>query len=71
MLLQKSLKITFSRLAETGIKFTKKSIKTARIAVYSEHFVRFGWVHETLPHACETAQMFASLKAVPETCDVH
>ena len=36
MLPQKILKITFSRLAETdfpGIKFTKKSIKIARIAV--------------------------------------
>ena len=36
MLPQKILKVTFPRLAETdvpGIKFTKESIKTARIAV--------------------------------------
>ena len=69
MLPQKILKITFSSLAETdfpGIKFTKKSIKTARIAIQSENLVRFSWAHEILPHACKTVQKSVSLTTNPQ-----
>ena len=60
MLPQKTLKIMFSKLAEIDFPGIKQSQK-----VRSEKLFRFGWIHEILSHARETAQESASLTANP------